>query len=568
MAQPAPRVPPPSAPNPPQTGPAVSRTVSQLLVEQLWQWGVRAIFGVQGPGVLGLTDAVRQQDRIRFIETRQELAAALMTSAHAKLTDRLSVCLGSAGPGVTNLITGLYDAATDRAPVLALCGEVDGARIGPHADPMIDQHALFQGIGCFDQTLLTPSQAAEVLMRASKAALEHQSVARFGFTRDTTQGPSGESAIGPDGHLIQERWAAPPQRVAQAADMLTTARRPMILAGWGARQARDAVARCAETFGAAVVTTCRAKGILPEAHPLALGVVGQFGSPAATAAVREADVLLVVGASLSAQTVPDGSLIGHDTRIIQIDVDPTVIGSVHPVTLALIGDAFLTLNHVVADATPTPRSAYRQELAERKRGWQVRIGHKAHSEAIPILPQRALGELSQLCTEDAIICLDAGACAAFYCQQFPVRNQSTLSSGHLRVLGFALPAANAAALARPARQAIALCGDDGFSVMMGEFLTSCQYHLPITVVLLNNHKMGLTAMRQAKAHFPAPGFFTGLADCDYAAFATSCGGLGLRVRRPDEIRPALEQALSAGVPSLVQIEVDPNEQPVPLVGDP
>lgn len=561
MAQRAPRVPPLSSPVQLPTSLAACRAVSQLMVEQLWQWGVWAIFGVQGQGVFGVTDAVRQQDRIRFIETRQELAAALMASAHAKLTDRLSVCLGSAGPGVTNLITGLYDAATDRAPVLALCGEADGALTDRSYFQSIDQHTLFQGLGCVDQTLVTPDRAGEVLMRASKAALERHCVARLGFTGKVTRSPITESAIGPDGHLIQERWAAPPQRIAQAIELLTAARRPVILAGWGARQARDAVARCAETFDAPVVTTCRAKGILPEIHPLAMGVLGQFGSPVAADVAREADVLLVIGASLSAQTAPGESFLGEDTLIVQIDQDPEVIGSVRPVTLALVGDAFLTLDQTVADATPVPRPDYRRELTDRKRSWQVQLDRQAQSEQVPILPQRGMHDLSQVCAEDAIICLDAGDCAAFYCQQFPARNQTTLSSGHMGVLGFALPAANAATLARPARQAIALCGDDGFSAVMGEFLTSCQYHLPITVVLFDNHGMGLIETRQAREHFPAPGFFTGLADCDYAAYATSCGGLGLRVRKPDEIRPALERALSAGIPSLVQIEVDPNEHP-------
>jgi len=551
-----------AAPLPPTISPAPSRNVADLMLEQLWQWGVRAIFGVQGTGVLGITDAIHRQDRLRFVETRQGLAAALMASAHAKLTDRLSVCLGPAGPGVTELLTGLYDAATDGAPVLALCGEASGALVGRRTYQTIDQHALFEAISHFNHTLVVPEKATDELMRASKVALERRTVSRLGFTADTIQTPVASSPIGPEGHLILERWAAPPQRCAQAVEMLAAARRPAILVGWGARQARAMVARCAEVFDAPVVTTCRAKGLLPEVHPLVLGVTGRHGAPVARSVAQEADVLLVVGCSLSEQTCCDGQLIGKDTQIIQVDTDPEQIGTDYPVALALVGDAFLTLDQILAEAVPVQREEYRRELSERKRDWRIRIEQQARSDATPILPQRAIHELSQVCAEDAIIALDVGDTATFYCQQFVGRNQRTITSGHMGVLGFSVPAANAAALARPEQQSIALCGDGGFSAIMGEFLTACQYHLPITVVLLNNGEMAMTADREEAEGFAPPSFDIQLARCDYAAYARSCGGLGLRVDKPEDLRPALERALGANVPALVQIDVDPNARPI------
>ena len=424
---------------PPVIPPSPSRKVADLMLEQLWQWGVGAIFGVQGRGVLGITDAIRRQDRIRFVETRQELAAALMASAQAKLTDRLSVCIGPAGPGVTELLTGLYDAATDGAPVLALCGETSGALVGRHTYQTIDQHALFEAVTRFSHTLVVPERAADELMRASKVALERRAVSRLGLTADTVQTPVAASPIGPEGHLILERWAAPSQRCAQAVEMLTAARRPAIVVGWGARQARALVARCAEVFDAPVVTTCRAKGLLPEVHPLVMGVTGRQGAPIARSVAQEADVLLVVGCSLSEQTCCDGQLIGENTQLIQIDTDPERIGTDYPVALALVGDAFLTLDQILAEAVPVQRNEYRRELGERKRDWRIRVEQQAQNDSTPILPQRAIYELSQICAEDAIIGLDVGDSATFYCQQFIGRNQLTLTSGHMGVRGFSVP---------------------------------------------------------------------------------------------------------------------------------
>ena len=547
---------------PPVIPPSPSRKVADLILEQLWQWGVGAIFGVQGRGVLGITDAIRCQDRIRFVETRQELAAALMASAQAKLTDRLSVCIGPAGPGVTELLTGLYDAATDGAPVLALCGETSGALVGRRTYQTVDQHALFEAVTRFNHTLVVPEKAADELMRASKVALEGRAVSRLGLTADTVQTPVASSPIGPEGHLILERWAAPSQRCAQAVEMLTAARRPAILVGWGARQARALVARCAEVFDAPVVTTCRAKGLLPEVHPLVMGVTGRQGAPIARSVAQEADVLLVVGCSLSEQTCCGGQLIGENTQLIQIDTDPERIGTDYPVALALVGDAFLTLDQILAEAVPVQRNEYRRELGERKRDWRIRVEQQAQCDATPILPQRAIYELSQICAEDAIIALDVGDSATFYCQQFIGRNQRTLTSGHMGVPGFSVPAANAAALARPERQAIALCGDGGFSAIMGEFLTACQYHLPITVVVLNNGAMVMTADREEAEGIASPSFDAHLANCDFAAYARASGGLGLRVDKADDVRPALGRALGANVPALVQIDVDPNARPI------
>lgn len=546
---------------PVQSPPAHARTVAELIVAQLGLWGVEQIFGVQGRSILGLLDAVRRQDAIRYVETRHEEAAALMAAAYAKLTGRLSVCVGSNGPGVTNLLTGLHDAEADGAPVLALCGEGERRTVGLGAYQAIDQHAVFETASHFNHDLVDPAQTPELLMLACKAAIEQRGVARLGIPADIERQTVSGQLIGPTGHLVQERWAAPPQRVVEAVEMLTAAQRPAILAGRGACQARDALTRCADRFDLPIVTTCPAKGLVPEQLDHAMGVVGRFGSPLAHEIVRQADVLLVVGASLSENTTEGWTLISDATRIIQIDLDARQIGRHYPVALPLLGDAYLTLDQINRQANPSKRQAYTDELARRKRDWLVGIDHQAQSDAVPIRPQRVIRELAATCDDDAVIAVDVGDNALFFCQQFPIRNQSVLVSGKMGVMGFSVPAANAAKLADPSRQAIALIGDGSFSSIMGEFLTACQYKLSITVVLMDNRELGLALTEQEHDNFQPVGFFVGLADCDYPAFARACGGFGVRVTHPTEIRPSLEKALTAGLPALVQIDVDPGIRP-------
>jgi thiamine pyrophosphate-dependent acetolactate synthase large subunit-like protein len=544
------------APNQVQTARTVS-TVGELILEQLALWGVWKVFEAPGPGVPGLTDAMRRQRHVGYVETRQAFAAALMASAHAKLTDRLSVCLAATGPEVANLAAGLLDARTDHAPVLAIEGvaPLDGEERAPSplaGSPMLDPAAFGDGL------VIQSSDALDALLRASKAALERPGVARLSLLTDLwSELLAGCRPIGPAGHLVAERGAAPLQRTNEAATLLTRAERPVLLAGWGARRARGTLARCAETFDAPVATTCRAKGLLPDSHPLALGVAGRFGSPAANAALRDADLLLVVGCSLADASTDCSRLIAPGTQIVQIDVKPGAMGGRHAVDVPLVGDAFLTLDQLIQQAVPIQRPEYRKRLAQQKLDWQVWLAEVGASDATPIKPQRVIRELSQVCTADAIICLDAGASARFYCQQFQSRNQLTLGSAQLSVLGFSLPAANAASFARPNQQAVALCGDDGFSAVMGEFLTARQYERPITVVVLANAEAASHLDEQLAAGAWSVGPGPGLARCDYAAFATACGGLGIRVRKPEELRPALERALAVAVPALVQVDVDP-----------
>lgn len=547
------------APTPAPVAPA--RTVAEFVVAQLGLWGVRHVFGVQGRSILGILDAISRQDTLCYVETRDEEAAALMASASAKLTGRLAVCIGSTGPGVTNLLTGLFDAQSDGAPVLALCGEDSRARIGRGAYQAIDQHALFETSSHFNHDLMDPNQTPELLALACKAALERQGVARLGIPVDVERSQVSARLIGPAGHLVQERWAAPPQRIAEAVELLTGAARPVILAGRGARNSRDALTRCASIFDAPVVTTCPVKGIAAQQSALSMGVVGRFGAAIADETVRDADVLLVVGCSLSENTTAGWSLISEATRIIQIDVNPGHIGRNHTVTLPLVGDSLLTLDQINRQAQPVHHPDYIKCLSDRKRDWTARTEQRAQSDQTPILPQRVIYELSQTCADDAIIALDVGDHAVFYCQQFPIKNQTTLVSGRMGVMGFSVPAANAAKLASPGRQVIALCGDGGFSSIMGEFLTAMQYKLPIVVVLMDNHELGMAMTEQAHDQFPNTGFFTTLADCDYAAFATACGGFGYQVTRPEDLRPALEKAFAAGIPALVQVRVDPKERP-------
>jgi pyruvate oxidase len=512
-------------------------SVAGAVAEQLALWGARQIFAVAGGGEAHLWAAACQQVQLNYVEARSALGAALMTSAHAKLTGRLSICLGTTPFGTASLLTGLLDAQTDGAPVLAL-GVWDG-ELGPAGQrgPFLLNPPLRDAATGYARVVRGPDEVAELLALAAKTAEEEHTVAYLSLASEMLQAPATRRPIGPSGHLVLDRWPAPVQRVVEAANALNRAQRPVLVAGWGARSSRDALVRLAEHLDAPVATTCRAKGLIPANHPLAVGVLGEDCPSLADSLVRAADAVVVIGSTLTDRLSAVQARADEGAWIIQLDRESRWIGRTIRVAVPLVGDPYLTLAELARQVPSCQRPAYRQEIDQRKQDWLVRLDQAASSGAVPIGPARVVRELSQICPDDAIVAVDGRTALPVYCAQFFSRNQFTLSSGYLDARGFALPAANAAALARPTQLSIALCDVESFTPTMGELLTAVQHRLPVKVFLLDD-----------RGSPDATG-------ADFAGFARACGAMGLRVEQPAELRPAIEKAIAAGVPAVVQLVV-------------
>ena len=284
-----------------------AQTVSDVMAETMVNWGITHVFGMVGHSNLGLADALRRQEeagRLTYIGIRHEGAAAFAASAYGKLTGRPAACLTIAGPGATNLLTGLWDAHVDRAPVLALTGQVDTQVLGPGAFQEIDLGAAFGKVARWTQPVLETSRHAELMTLACKNALLQHGPAHLIFPDEvqTLPAPAPVAASGPEGRIAPERISPPAESLDRAVALLGNAKRPVIITGHGARFERDAVTALAERLGAPVITTFKAKGQIPDDHPLAAGVVGRSGTPVASWCMNEADALLVLGASFSNHT--------------------------------------------------------------------------------------------------------------------------------------------------------------------------------------------------------------------------------------------------------------------------
>jgi len=532
------------------------RLVADAIVEQLVEWGVTQVYGIPGETSLAIVDAIRRRgDRIRFVLVRHEEVAAFMASAYAKLTGDLGVCLTIAGPGATNLITGLYDAKMDRAPVLALTGQVALQFLGLGSFQEIDQHALFEAVADFNEVIDSPDQATELLALAMKRAIVGRGVSHLGIPANVQALPVLPNVkIKPrEGRLPDLRLMPHPELIDAATRAIDAAEMPVLVVGHGARGQRDAVLLLAEKISAPIATTYKAKGIIPEDHRLALGVTGDIGTDPAKRMVFGADLLITVGCSYS-----DKTAVPSYVPQVQIDLDPMMIGRKFPVQVGLVGDAAMILPVLSEKLADNRNDGYLDQLARIKKRWEQKKEREIASDMPPVRGPQIMRALQELVDRDAIIANDVGDNTLWFARNFVATDQDILSSGYVASMGFGLPAALAAQLTFPTRQVVCTTGDGGFTMVMGDFATAVANELPITVVVLDNAKLAMIEHEQDEAGVPH--FATDLQRIDFARYADACGGEGFRVEEPQDLKESLKSALFAKKSTLVDIVTDPRRR--------
>ena len=529
------------------------RTVADVLVETLVAHGVDSVFGMVGHSNLGFADALRRaEDRgeIRFIGIRHEGAAAFAASAYGKLTGRPAACFAIAGPGSTNLLTGLYDAKLDQSPVVAISGQVPSKVLGRGAFQDLDLSAVFRDVAVSTTTVHAGSDHAELAALAVKHAIDRRGVAHLVLPDEVQALPSDADAGSPAGRL-SNRLARPDETaLANAAKLLVDARRPVIIAGHGARNAAAEVRALADRLNAPVLTTFKAKGLVPDTHPLGAGVLGRSGTPVASWLMNESDLLIVVGASFSNHTG-----IAPYKPIVQIDDEPGAIGRFDAVTASVLGDAAITVRALidaVADADPEDQ---RPDVAERWAIWRAEKARRvADDRGRGVSAAAVFAALSERLPEDAVVAVDVGNHAYSLGRYLESKGQPVLMSGYLGSIGFGYPAAIGAHLAAPDRPVVAVTGDGGFGQYAMELTTAVKYAMPIKHILLNNNALGKISKEQLAADYPV--WHTSLINPDWAAYAELCGAVGIRVTHRDQLPEAMHTLFAADGPAVLCVEQD------------
>ena len=535
-------------------------TVTDVMARTLTNWGVKSVFGMVGHSNLGLADALRLEEkagRLSYYGIRHEGAASFACSGYAKLTGMPAACLTIAGPGATNLMTGLWDAKVDRAPLLALTGQVDVQVLGPGAFQEIDLAAAFAPVARFSQTVLHSSKHAELMTLACKNAIVERDVAHLIFPDDVQTLPAnGAKPSAPAGRVAAATIAPPQASLDEALTLLGSAKRPIVIVGYGARNAMDEVMALAEQLQAPVLTTFKGKGQISDQHPLAAGVLGRSGTPVASWFMNECDLILVFGASFSNHTG-----ITPKRPIIQVDFDRMTLGKFHPVTVPVWGEIGVTARCLAAALPDAPRVDQIPELAERWAIWrEEKQSRVADDRGTGVNSASIFAALSRVAPADAVIAVDVGNNTYSFGRYFECRGQPILMSGYLGSIGFAFPAAMGAWAATQdqaafrGRKVISVSGDGGFGQYMGEINTAVKYNMDITHVLLNNSELGKISKEQRAGEWPV--WETSLHNPSFSAYAKLCGAHGVRVKQPDHLEKALSDALQHEGPALVEVMAD------------
>ena len=526
------------------------RTVSEVLVDQVVEWGVRYFFGVPGTSTLGVVDAIRKNDKATYIQVRHEQTAAFMASAYGKLTGHIAAVLGVSGPGATNLATGLYDASLDHSPVLALTGMVARQLIGPGSIQEIDQYSFFEPICVFNKILMSEDQTTMLATLAIKKALLDRGVSHIGIPNDVQKLPYETEILPFEGRMPNLAFGQEDALVEKAASVIDAAERPVIIAGFGAMGQGTKLLKLAQRISAPIVTTFRAKGVVDETELLSAGSHGGMGSTASAALVREADLFLVVGSSFSEMTMLP------QKKMVQIDINMKNIAKAFPVEVGLVGNSAILLPKLMAKLKERRDSEYLTEIETLKREWIDQLNREADSAMKPIRPPYIMKVLNDKIAANAIISLDVGENCWWFGRNFLMkRTQKMVMSGQLASMGFGLPGAMAAALAFPDRQVVCITGDGGFSMVMPDFLTALKYRWPVKVFVMNNKRLGMIMQEQKVEGYES--WQTDLYDYDFADYAEHSGGVGIKVREPSELSGAVDQALSANKAVIVDIDTDP-----------
>lgn len=532
-------------------------TISDLMAETMVNWGVNRVFGMVGHSNLGFADALRRQEekgKLKFIGIRHEGAASFAASAYGKLTGKPAACFAIAGPGATNMYTGLWDAKVDRAPILALTGQVATQVMGTGNFQEVDLINAFSSVAEFNHRVEHKSKHSELMAMAVKNAILRRDVSHLTFPDEVQELPieNNEKAITPEGRITPLTIAPPKESFEKAMGMLNSAKRPVIIVGHGARFHMDKVIKLAEKLNSPVLTTFKGKGQISDSHPLGCGVLGRSGTPVASWFMNESDLLLVIGASFSNHTG-----ITPKKPTIQIDFDPLVLSKFHEVDAAVWGEISVTVEMLNEQITGLENKFdHRGEIKSR---WDIWKKEKQKR----LLEDRGKGvssiaifdELNKVAPENAVMCVDVGNNAYSFGRYFESKNQTFLMSGYLGSIGFAFPAAMGAwAAVGNERPIIAVAGDGGFSQYLAELTTAVKYNMPIKLILLNNNELGKISKEQRAGELDV--WATDMYNPDFAEYANGCGALGIKVTDKGQLKEAMIQLMEHKGPGLIEIKTD------------
>jgi pyruvate dehydrogenase (quinone) len=552
------------------------QTTSDFLVQRLYDWGVRRIYGYPGDGINGVMGALnRAGDKIRFIQARHEELAAFMACAHAKFTGEIGVCIATSGPGAIHLLNGLYDAKMDHQPVVAIVGQQATTALGADYQQEVDLISLFKDVAHhYVHMASVPAQVRTLVDQALRIAKAERAVTCIILPHDVQEQDMVESPPRKHGTTCTGIGYSEPcivpreDDLRRAAAVLNEGEKVAMLVGAGALHATNEVLEVADKLGAGVAKALLGKAVLPDDLPFCTGPIGLLGSKPSYDMMRQCDTLLMVGTGFPyAEFLPREG----QARGVQIDLKPRMLSLRYPMEVPLHGEARLTLRALLPMLQRKVERAWRHQIEQWTAEWWQVLETRAAMEADPINPQRLIWELSPRLPERCIVTSDSGSVANWFARDLKLRRGMMASlSGGLATMCPGVPYALAAKFAYPDRVVLALVGDGAMQMLGNNGLITIARHWAewddprLIVCVLNNQDLNQVTWEQRvmagdpkfEASQEVPAF-------SYARYADQLGLKGIELTSPEKISAAWEAALAADRPTVIDAHTDPDVPPLP-----
>jgi len=536
----------------------MAKNVAEQLVEMLVEAGVKRVYAVTGDSLNYFNDAVRRNGKIKWIHVRNEEVGAFAAAAEAEL-DGLACCAGSCGPGHVHLINGLYDAHRSHVPVIAIASTIDTGQFGMDYFQETNTTRLFDDCSSYNQIATTAAQVPRMFQAAIQHAVHQKGVAVFGLPGDVAQMEAIESETSMQ--LFKSRPLMRPQDsdLNLLADCLNQGKKITIYCGIGAAEAHDEVVALAEKLKAPIGFSFRGKMGIQYNNPYEIGMTGLLGQPSAYHSMHESDVVLLLGTDF-----PYQNFMPEKNKIIQIDESPERLGRRAKLHMGLCGDIKDTLSALLPlISSKTDDSFLKAQLDFYGKVKENQLSYvKDRGEENKIQPEFVADTINRLSNQDAIYTVDTGMCCVWGARFIDGTGQrKMLGSFNHGSMANAMPMAIGAALAHPHRQVIALCGDGGLSMLLGDLATIKQYNLPIKIIVFNNRALGMVKLEMEVDGLPDNE--TDMVNPDFALVAQAMGYKGITINQPDDVEVAIANAFAEDGPILLNIMTNPNALAMP-----
>ncbi|OCG63989.1 thiamine pyrophosphate-dependent enzyme [Gilliamella sp. GillExp13] len=531
------------------------KSVAQIIVDVLSEAGVKHCYGIVGDTLNHITSSIKKSN-IEWVHVRHEEVGAFAAGAEAYLTDQITACAGSCGPGSLHFINGIYEAHRNKVPVILLASQLVTAQQGTDFPQEVDFESIYKNCSVFCQQINDPTQARQITTAAVQAAINQRGVAvlviPYNISLIKVEDNSGHKIYHPKPIIRPSN-----EELNQIAEILNNNHKIAIFAGQGVCEAHDELIAFAEKLKSPIVHTSRGKDFVEYDNPYNVGMTGMFGMESGTTAIKECDVLIMLGADFAwSQFYPDKAI------IIQVDIDATHLGRRHPVSVGVVGSSKPTLAALI----PLVDKKQDSKFLEKCRQLYIKAMDKLNKKAVPsqtmIHPQYLTELVDKYATQDAVLCADVGSAMVWACRHFNTngKRRTVISLKH-GTMANAMPQALGVQKAFPNRQVITLSGDGGISMLLGDLLTTIQENLPIKIIVLNNSSLNFVELEQKSEGLVD--HYTDLQNPNFAKVADSMGLFAIRVDNSDSLDEAMQSFLSHQGPALLDVKTSSNELVMP-----